>query len=307
MKTRLFSLMSLVVAVSVILLLTSAPLAQAGREIPVLVNPSHPIDVGALLTYTLYIPLVFGPGPACGTGQSYSQGPVYQYDNDNPVRPAYNHADKNFGMRGYTADNGQPKTLTTVGGDGSDANAPQLGTLVSPARKFVFTSTRSTYNWNWGSGPPDPGTKGSVMSSPAVTVAGLQVTQGETIRVPTSGYDLGAGVRAIVLYAASTRITVHYTREDSVATGYSIHIDNICVDPNLLSLYNSLDGTARNTYYGTPCCGTDYNLVTLTANQPIGTASTTELIVVIRDTGGFMNPRHCQDWWRAWWNGSSCT
>jgi hypothetical protein len=98
---------------------------------------------------------------------------------------------------------------------------------------------------------------------------------------------------------------LHYTRDDSGYPGYTIHIDNLCVDPTLLSLYNSLDNTARNTYYGAPCCGTDYNLATLTYNQPIGTASSTELIVAIRDTGSFMDPRSCKDWWKTYWNGQT--
>jgi hypothetical protein len=117
------------------------------------------------------------------------------------------------------------------------------------------------------------------------------VTPGETIRSPSSGYDLGQGVAAIVLYAATNRITIHYTREDTVAVGYSVHIEDICVDANLLALYNSLESAGR---YSQP----SFNLVTLTALQPIGTASGSEMRIVIRDSGGFMDPRSLTDWWQ---------
>jgi len=288
MQTRIFRVVSLIVMLTL--------LAVIGVQTPRAVEA----QVAPQANFPVYLPLI---QKACTAGQSYGQGLVYQYDNDNPVRPAYNHADKNFALRGYTTDNGQSRTLQAIVG-ATDTGAPQLNTLVSPQRKFVITSTRQSYNWNWGT-PPNPGTRGSVIPSPAVTVVGLQVTLGETIRVPTSGYDLGQGVTAIVLYAAANSITLHYTRDDSGFPGYTIMIDNICVDPNLLALYTSLDGTARNTYGGGQGSGYSYNLPTLTSNQPIGTALTNELIVAIRDTGSFLDPRSCKDWWKAYWNGST--
>src|SRR5687767_12277701 len=33
---------------------------------------------------------------------SYQQGMMHQRDNDNPVRPAWNHADKNLALRSYS-------------------------------------------------------------------------------------------------------------------------------------------------------------------------------------------------------------
>lgn len=302
MKTRLFSIMSLVAAISVILLLTGVPLAQAGRVVPVNVNPASPADIAAVTTYKVYLPLVTGSGLGCSTGQGYSQGPVYQYDTDNPVRPAYNHADKNLALRSYAIDNSltnSQKQIAALYAE-SEPLAPNLRGLFVDNRIPNVLNVYDVYDWNWAN-PPNPGTRGSgpVATTWPITVLGVQVTQGETIRVPSSGYDLGAGVEAIVLYADSNRITIHYTRQDSTAVGYSIHIENICVDPNLLALYNSLDGTARNgqLYPGTPDNITDYNLVTLTALQPIGKTSGTEMQIVIRDTGGFMDPRSLNDWW----------
>ena len=54
-----------------------------------------------------------------------------------------------------------------------------------------------------------------------------------------AGYDVGGGYRALVLYAEPTRLTLKYTREDDVVSGYTIHLENICVDANLLALYRS--------------------------------------------------------------------
>lgn len=281
------------------------PLSLFGLAIVVTVL--RPVIVAAAApTQMVYLPIILHqatPTPACATGQTYSQGPVLQFDTDNPVRPAWNHADKNFALRGYTSDNGHTKNLVAIGGS-TDANAPQLGSLVSPARRMTWTSVRSTYNWNWGV-PPTPGARSTEVSSPDVTVGGLQVSANEMIYTPLSGYDLGAGVRAIVLYAASNRITLHYTRQDSGYPGYTIRLENVCVDPNLLALYNSLDNTARNTYYGSPDGNTDYNLPTLTSNQAIGRALTTEILVALTDSGSFMDPRSCKDWWKNWWNGST--
>src|SRR2546430_10812853 len=42
---------------------------------------------------------------ACPTtsSNSYLQGGIQQWDYDNPVRPAWNHADKNLALRSYAA------------------------------------------------------------------------------------------------------------------------------------------------------------------------------------------------------------
>jgi hypothetical protein len=225
---------------------------------------------------------------------------VRQWDNDNPVRPAWNHADKNLALRSYAIDNSlttPQKQIAPLYAE-SEPLAPNLRGLFVDNRTPTVLNVYDVYDWDWGT-PPNPGTRSSnfVNTSWPITVLGVQVTPDETIRTPTSGYDLGANVKAIVLYAANNRITIHYTREDSVATGYSIHLENICVDPSLLALYNSLDGTARNTYWGGPNGSYDYDLVTLTALQPIGTAMGTEMQIVVRDTGGFMDPRSQNDWW----------
>ena len=70
----------------------------------------------------------------------------------------------------------------------------------------------------------------------------MSVTPGETLHVPVSNYDLGQGYEVIVLYADERRVALRYPREDSAgAAGYTVHVDGLCTDPNLLALYTQLD------------------------------------------------------------------
>jgi hypothetical protein len=101
----------------------------------------------------------------------------------------------------------------------------------------------------------------------------------------------------MVIFADADSITLRYARQDSVApTGYTLHVDNICTDPNLLALYNSLDNVTRNTFMGQGAWF--YNLPVLPAGQPFGTARGSEIRVAIVDSGAFQDPRSCNEWWQ---------
>jgi hypothetical protein len=278
MQTRIFRAVSLIVTLTL--------LAAMGVQTPRAVEA----QVAPQANFPVYLPLI---QKACTTGQTYGQGLAYKAEAD-PLRPAYNHADKNLELRGYAIDNSLNTSQKQIQSlyPASDPNTPNLHTLFNPSRIPTVINVYDVYDWDWHPAP-DPGVRKSnpVNTVWPITVIGAQVTPGETIRTPNSGYDLGQGVAAIVLYAAPNRITIHYTREDTVAVGYSIHIEDICVDANLLALYNSLESAGR---YSQP----SFNLVTLTALQPIGTALGSEMRIVIRDTGGFMDPRSLTDWWQ---------
>jgi hypothetical protein len=141
------------------------------------------------------------------------------------------------------------------------------------------------YDWDWTNNR-----RGLPLITYDVTLAGFGVAPGELVCAPGSGYDIGrapAGYSMMVLYASATRLTLKYTREDNVVNGYTVHIENINVDPNLLALYQSMDSTGRS------------RLPALFAGQAIGNAITTELGVAIRDTGAFLDPRSRQDWWQG--------
>jgi hypothetical protein len=251
-------------------------------------------------TYFVHLPVVIKGEAACPAVSinTYAAGPAFQFDNDNPVRPAASHADKNLGLRGYTPTTA-PAALVDYG-SGDPTQPPQLATLFGPARVPAFSAVYRANSWNWAPSP-DPGAPGGPITDWPVTVLGLQTTPGEALHAPTHGYDLGPdfGVGgALVIFADQDTLTLKFTREDSAApgTGYTLHLDNLCPDPNLLALYTSLDNAARNTY--SAARPYSYNLPGLTAGQILGTARGGELRVAIVDSGAFMDPRSCNEWWQ---------
>jgi hypothetical protein len=96
-----------------------------------------------------------------------------------------------------------------------------------------------------------------------------------------------------VLYAEARRITLTYTREDTPAIGYMVHLENVAVAPELVALYQQLDAAGR------------HHLPALHNDEVIGTADRASISIAIRDTGMFMDPRACKDWWNHYM--SACT
>jgi hypothetical protein len=273
------------------------------------INPppaaAQPAGNAALIpaaTHRLFLPLVRQAGPcATASGWHYAAGGAAQWDTDNPVRPAWNHADKNIALRGYKRNTSASLRFVNYGSD-DPTTPPQLATLFNPARVPAFTNGYQIYNWNWAPSP-NPGTRSSQVNTTwPVTVLGLATTPGEALRVPASGYNnIGGGFSVIVLYADEDTIAINFTREDSAATGYTVHIDNVCTDSNLLKLYNQLDapGGPRYVYYSsTPSLAEVYNLPNLPAGQVFGVARSSEIRVAIVDSGSWMDPRSCDEWWQ---------
>jgi len=224
---------------------------------------------------------------------SYASGIAFQHDTDNPVRPAYNHADKNIELRGY-ASNTDPSLVRELVnyGSGDPTQPPQFATLFNPQRVPVFADFHRVHQWQWADSP-DPGTRGSAVVFPPVTAVSFSLSPNEPLHVPTSGYDIGGGAEVIVTFADENTVTLHYTREDTSAVGYTIHIDNICTDPNLLALYNSLDNVTRNSYPSP-----SYDLPALPAGKMIGTTGEGDMVIAISDTGTFQDTRSCNEWWQ---------
>ncbi|MCZ7574132.1 MAG: hypothetical protein M5U01_36750 [Ardenticatenaceae bacterium] len=198
-------------------------------------------------------------------------------------RPADAHADLNLSLRGYNPVQAR-KALVDYGG-GSDSGAPQLPGLFADKRTAAFGTVYQVYDWNWSCN-----CRGSLLTNPEVTLAGLATRLGETIHVPGSGYSIGSlgdGYEVLVLYASADHITLKYTREDNVVRGYTLHVEGICVDPNLLALYQSSNSTGRG------------RLPALRAGQPFARARGHEIRVAVRDNGAFMDPRSRKDWWQG--------
>jgi hypothetical protein len=240
-----------------------------------LIQSSDPI------TYYIYLPIIT-KAESCPPipGETYSVLSVNPPPTD---RPAEIHADLNLSMRGYALTNA-PKTLVDYNGSGY-GNAPQLPGLFADNRTGVISDVYQVYDWDWSCN-----CRGALLANYPVTLAGLATTPGETIHVPDSGYAIGAlanGYEVLVLYAALDRITLKYTRDDNVVYGYTLHVENVCVEPSLLALYQERNAAGRGT------------LPALHPGQAFGRAKGGAIGVAIRDNGTFMDPRSRKDWWRG--------
>ena len=228
----------------------------------------------------------------------YTSGIAYQRDTDDPVRPAYDHADKNIELRGYTL-NTDPNLKRELVDYGSDdpTQPPQLATLFDAYRVPALSNFYQVHHWNW---QPSPalGTRGDPIAIPPVTALGLATTPGEPLHVPVSGYSIGGdpAMEVLVIFADEDTVALRYTRDDSSApAGYTVHVDNICTDPSLLALYNQLDDPEGPRYvYPNP----SYDLPNLPEGHLFGTARSTEIVVAIADTGTFQDTRSCNEWWQ---------
>ena len=237
---------------------------------------------------------------ACPTTSTYQYtgGIAFQHDTDDPVRPAHNHADKNLALRGYTlnADPALKRELVDYGSD-DPTQPPQFATLFAPYRVPSLSNFYSVHHWNWAPSP-EPGVRGSPVTFPSITALGLQTTPGESLHVPQSGYSIGGdpAMEVLVLFADEDTVALRYTREDSSgAQGYTVHVDNICTDPNLLALYNQLDDSGGPRHmYPNP----SYDLPNLPEGHRFGTARSTEIVVAIADTGTIQDARSCNEWWQ---------
>lgn len=227
----------------------------------------------------VFLPVVQSVEAACDVPEaSYGSLPIVPPATD---FPAADHPDINaLAVRGY-----EPTTaflgLVDYGG-GTDSRAPQLPWLFADQRVPTFSQAYLTYRWDWDCWC----TNGLNMSWDA-TLLGMGVERGETIHVPDSGYNIGGGNDVLVLYASPDSVTLKYTREDNVVSGYTVHVEGVCVEPRLLGLYEGWNGSGRE------------QLPALRGGDVIGRASGDEIRVAIRDNGSFLDPRSRKDWWQG--------
>ncbi len=199
--------------------------------------------------------------------------------------PAEQQPDLNLGRRGAELVEAHRGLIDHTGP--SDPRAPQLGGLsalvADPARIVAFTGAWQLQDWSWAEDHP-----AGLLAQWPTTLVGVPVPPAGAVHVPASGYDIGSGYEVLVLYAAPGRVTLKYTREDNVVAGYTLHVEGVCLDPQLQELYNRSvrDGRTR--------------LPALRAGQAFGTAPSGEVLLAIRDTGQFMDPRSRKDWWHGY-------
>lgn len=235
-----------------------------------------------------YLPIVVGGNSGCPVAStaSFDLIPREGAASDRPDRL---HGDLNLGLRDH---NLTTATLGLVDYNGAtDGNAPQLAGLFGPSRLPTIDAVYQVNGWDWNCGTN--GCQSTAITNPEVTLASFATTKGELIYIPDRNPEIyGGGYKAVVLYAEEKRITLGYTREDSVANGYAVHIEDVCVDPNLLALYQAqVDANGWRT---------STNLPALKADQALGVAAGTTMKVVIRDRGAFMDPRSRKDWWQGY-------
>lgn len=194
------------------------------------------------------------------------------------------HADLRLALRGYEP---VDAARTRIDKDGPvDSDPPQLRTLFARDAASSFGQTYQVYDWDWGC--EEHGCRGALLQTPGVTLVALHAQSDETVFIPARGRPIYAdGYKALVLYADATHLTLGYTREDSVANGYAVHLANFCVDPNLVALYVASDAAGRKL------------LPALREGEPIGVAALGDLLVAVRDRGTFLDPRSRLDWWQG--------
>lgn len=201
-------------------------------------------------------------------------------------RPAALNGDVNLALRSYITTTALLELIDINGP--TDTHAPQLSGLFTPTRLPIFPAAYQVHNWDWSCG--DNGCRADPIAQPPVTLLAMQATLGEPIFIPSRTPEIyGGGYRALVLYAEEERITLTYTREDTPAIGYLIHLEDLRVDPGLLLLYRQLDAAGRS------------QLPALRNGERLGNALARPLKVAIRDTGSFMDPRSRKDWWATFY------
>ncbi len=243
--------------------------------------PTTEIGATEVITWSVYLPNVMWNILECQPipGEEYGTLDVTGPPTD---RPAEQHADLNLALRGYEVTNAFLGLVDYTGT--GDPRAPQLRGLFANGRTPAFTAVYRVYDWNWGCN-----CRGPLLTVWDVTLAGMAVDPRETIHVPSSGYEIGGGYEVLVLYASEERITLKYTPNDNVVEGYTLHVENVCVEPSLLALYRTWNADPQGRV----------ELPALKAGQAFGRARYGEIGVAIRDAGTFLDPRSRKDWWQG--------
>lgn len=251
---------------------TSSP----GTFIPVGQTPNTPTGPAPASPTPAPVSSVASCGP--GTNEQFGALTISGAPTD---RPAAEHPDINLARRGFQATD-QPISLMSFGPVHEvDLQAPQLRQLFADQRHAAVRSVSQVFDWDWGCN-----CKGAALSYPPVTLVGLATTAGERILLPDSPRTIGDGYEALVLYATAEQITLKFTREDNVISGYTLHATGLCVEPALVTLYNSLNAAGRA------------QLPAVRGGQAFGTAAGDQVQVAIRDNGQFLDPRYLENWWR---------
>ncbi len=205
-----------------------------------------------------------------GTGETYSNAVLL-----GPYFDAANEANINIKLRGWQHFEGV-LDLIDVGGD-TDSKCPKFRTIFEPERLPTFTELFQVGLFQ--------GIDHGVEPSEYAQLARWEVTPGEILKAPDHQYDLGQDIAWMVIFVDDTLLTLKGTREDGIVIGYGFHFVDICVDPQIRQLYDQGNAAGRGELPG------------ILHGQAIGRAKTNSMIIGIRDSGAFMDPRVRKDWW----------
>ncbi|NLE43445.1 MAG: hypothetical protein GX620_01885 [Chloroflexi bacterium] len=232
-----------------------------------------------------YLPLISQqPVHGCPTN-STAEWDAIQPSQSN-VTGAATSPDLNLNVRGW---NEVDESLSLVRypyppDEPPDRSHPLFLSAVAGSDGLAFISTNQLNDWDWlgcNCAVPRP------RSPYPVTLLGLRTTPGQPIHIARRDLPVDpVGLVAMVMYADAGQLALKYAREDRVDTGYLVHLSNLCVDPNLLALYERLDSAGRHWLPG------------VSNDSIVGTAWGSEVRVSVRDSGSFLDPRSWQDWWQ---------
>ena len=224
------------------------------------------------------------PGPASCPESSDASFTTVPVVGGGSSHPDGEHADLNLALRGYSPTDVAPALFDKDGP--VDDDPPQLAGIFADFRAPAFGQAYRVNDWDWNCG--GGGCRLGPLDHVAATLISLAAGAGERLGIPHRRAQIyGGGYKAMVLYAEPTRITLGYTRDDSVANGYTVHLEGICVDPNLVTLYRNSNGAGRGF------------LPALREDEVLGTAPNGSVLIAVRDRGVFFDPRSRLDWWQG--------
>jgi len=222
---------------------------------------------------------------SCPTTSQQSYQSISASGGDNKLRPPLeNHPEVNLRLRGFVEVNEGTNLISRNGSTyGLDNQMPPQISSLFGTEVPKIAKTYRIYEWDFQnnkSGAPQTAT-------PAypVHMLGLQATPGKPLLGLKAGRDIGGGNVFMVLYATKNDIMFTHSNGDNLDDGYLFYFLDICVDPNLLSAYQSNSANGRS------------QLPVIAPGQIFGYAGNTDVKIVVRDTMSFMDTRYKEDWW----------
>lgn len=212
------------------------------------------------------------------SGESYM---TLRVSSDYPRPPSAGQSPEiNMLLRGYEEID-EKKQLIDYGGDTDPIMPPSLGTIFPSVPSIV--RTYKVHMWDGSGNRPSP----DLESNWPVNLIGLYTSPDMPLVGPKAGRSIGGGNVLMLIFATQTTATFVHGEGDNPQDGYFLHIDNLCVDPNLLDAYKREDAAGRRS------------MPVIATGQIFGYGNGSDVRIAIRDSGDWMDPRARKDWWQG--------